>query len=101
MSSTAARPGRSRAIRLPSSMVSSAECVTNVGIASHGNNPVISHLYSLLSRHSGEEKPMRAMLALAAFVAAIPCLGQTAAELLQKGIHAQETEGNLDNAILI
>src|SRR5215471_15385613 len=43
---------------------------------------------------------MRAMLACAALVAAIPCFGQTAAELLQKGIYAQETEGNLDNAIL-
>src|SRR5260370_41153921 len=28
-------------------------------------------------------------------------LAQTATELLQKGIFAQETEGNLDNAILI
>lgn len=44
---------------------------------------------------------MRTMLALAALVAAIPCLGQTSAELLQNGIYAQETEGNLDNAILI
>jgi tetratricopeptide (TPR) repeat protein len=41
------------------------------------------------------------MLAWAALVAAVPCFGQTAAELLQKGIYAQETEGNLDNAILI
>jgi tetratricopeptide (TPR) repeat protein len=41
------------------------------------------------------------MLALAALVAAIPCVGQTTAELLQKGIYAQETEGNLDHAILI
>src|SRR5215471_1680584 len=44
---------------------------------------------------------MKAMLALAALVAAIQCVGQTTAELLQKGIFAQETEGNLDNAILI
>jgi hypothetical protein len=38
---------------------------------------------------------------LAAIPAAIPAWGQTATELLQKGIYAQETEGNLDNAILI
>ena len=44
---------------------------------------------------------MKAMLALAALVAAIQCVGQNTAELLQKGIYAQETEGNLDNAILI
>src|SRR6516162_3338030 len=44
---------------------------------------------------------MKAMLAWAALVAAIQCVGQTTAELLQKGIYAQETEGNLDNAILI
>ena len=34
-------------------------------------------------------------------LAAIPTAAQTTAELLQKGIYAQETEGNLDNAILI
>jgi len=34
-------------------------------------------------------------------LAAVPVTAQTAAELLQKGIYAQETEGNLDNAILI
>src|SRR5215469_15395064 len=34
-------------------------------------------------------------------LAAIPVTAQTTAELLQKGIYAQETEGNLDNAILI
>src|SRR5215471_6896151 len=36
-----------------------------------------------------------------ALLMALPAAGQTAAELLQKGIYAQETEGNLDNAILI
>src|SRR5262245_14387569 len=36
-----------------------------------------------------------------AALAAVPGLAQTATELLQKGIFAQETEGNLDNAILI
>jgi hypothetical protein len=34
-------------------------------------------------------------------LAAFPTAAQTTAELLQKGIYAQETEGNLDNAILI
>ena len=34
-------------------------------------------------------------------LAALPAASQTTAELLQKGIYAQETEGNLDNAILI
>jgi len=34
-------------------------------------------------------------------LAAVPVSAQTTAELLQKGIYAQETEGNLDNAILI
>ena len=43
---------------------------------------------------------MRAMLGFAA-LAAIPRLAQTAAGFLQKGIYAQQTEGNLDNAILI
>src|SRR5256885_17179162 len=32
---------------------------------------------------------------------AAPGVAQTTAELLQKGIFAQETEGNLDNAIMI
>src|SRR5215471_19188727 len=36
-----------------------------------------------------------------ALLVTFPAAGQTAAELLQKGIFAQETEGNLDNAILI
>jgi tetratricopeptide (TPR) repeat protein len=35
------------------------------------------------------------------FLAAIPAAAQSSTELLQKGIYAQETEGNLDNAILI
>src|SRR5205807_9495427 len=34
-------------------------------------------------------------------VTAVPVVAQTTAELLQKGIFAQETEGNLDNAIMI
>lgn len=43
---------------------------------------------------------------LAGFVLAVcititPSFAQTTTELLQKGIYAQETEGNLDNAILI
>ena len=37
----------------------------------------------------------------ATLIAAIPSAAQTTAELLQRGIFAQETEGNLDNAILI
>ena len=45
-------------------------------------------------------KPLVAALA-AAFLLALPGVAQTASELLQKGIYAQETEGNLDNAILI
>ena len=36
---------------------------------------------------------------LAVALAAFPCAAQTASELLQKGIFAQETQGNLDNAI--
>ncbi|HLH44428.1 MAG TPA: DUF6152 family protein [Bryobacteraceae bacterium] len=44
---------------------------------------------------------MKAIWVSAVLLAVIPCFGQTAAELLQKGIYAQETEGNLDNAILI
>jgi len=36
---------------------------------------------------------------LAAVLAAFPCAAQTASELLQKGIFAQETQGNLDSAI--
>jgi tetratricopeptide (TPR) repeat protein len=44
---------------------------------------------------------MKAIWVSAALLAVIPCFGQTAAELLQKGVYAQETEGNLDNAILI
>jgi tetratricopeptide (TPR) repeat protein len=36
-----------------------------------------------------------------ALLMALPAAGQTAVELLQKGIYVQETEGNLDNAILI
>jgi hypothetical protein len=39
-------------------------------------------------------------LALAAILTG-PVFGQTAAQLLEKGVYAQETEGNLDNAILI
>ena len=38
---------------------------------------------------------------LGLLLAAIPARAQTTSELLQKGIYAQETEGNLDNAILI
>lgn len=38
---------------------------------------------------------------LAGIMLAIPVSAQTAAELLQKGIYDQETEGNLDQAILI
>jgi len=38
---------------------------------------------------------------LAVAIAAVPSLAQTTTELLQKGIFAQETEGNLDNAIMI
>ena len=41
-----------------------------------------------------------ASLALAAFLTG-SAFGQTAAQLLEKGVYAQETEGNLDNAILI
>jgi tetratricopeptide (TPR) repeat protein len=44
---------------------------------------------------------MKAIWVSAALLAVVPCFGQTAAELLQKGVYAQETEGNLDNAILI
>jgi tetratricopeptide (TPR) repeat protein len=40
-------------------------------------------------------------LVLALCITATPGLAQTTTELLQKGIYAQETEGNLDNAILI
>jgi tetratricopeptide (TPR) repeat protein len=40
-------------------------------------------------------------LVLAVCITATPGLAQTTTELLQKGIYAQETEGNLDNAILI
>ena len=40
-------------------------------------------------------------LALAVCITITPALAQTTTELLQKGIYAQETEGNLDNAILI
>jgi len=39
--------------------------------------------------------------ALAICMIAVMGLAQTASELLQKGIFAQETEGNLDNAILL
>lgn len=45
-------------------------------------------------------KPLVAALA-AALLLALPGAAQTASELLQKGIYAQETEGNLDDAILI
>src|SRR5215472_18569894 len=45
-------------------------------------------------------KPIAAVFASLLF-AAIPAAAQSTAELLQKGIYAQETEGNLDNAILI
>src|SRR6516225_3681932 len=45
-------------------------------------------------------KSIPAAFAIALFVA-FPAPAQTTAELLQKGIYAQETEGNLDNAILI
>jgi tetratricopeptide (TPR) repeat protein len=40
-------------------------------------------------------------LIVAAAVLAVPVAAQTAAELLQKGIYAQETEGKLDDAIQI
>jgi outer membrane protein assembly factor BamD (BamD/ComL family) len=40
-------------------------------------------------------------LIVAAAVSAVPVAAQTAAELLQKGIYAQETEGKLDDAIQI
>jgi tetratricopeptide (TPR) repeat protein len=42
----------------------------------------------------------RTMIAIA-ILAVVPSFGQTAAELLQKGIYAQETEGKLDDAIQI
>ena len=38
---------------------------------------------------------------LAFCITVTPCVAQTTTELLQKGIFAQETEGNLDTAILI
>jgi tetratricopeptide (TPR) repeat protein len=38
---------------------------------------------------------------LAVCITITPSLAQTTTELLQKGIYTQETEGNLDNAILI
>ena len=38
---------------------------------------------------------------LAVCITITPSLAQTTTELLQKGIYAQETEGNLDSAILI
>jgi hypothetical protein len=42
-----------------------------------------------------------AALVLAVCIIAVPAVAQTTTELLQKGIYAQETEGNLDTAILI
>jgi hypothetical protein len=42
----------------------------------------------------------RTVIAIA-ILAVVPSFGQTAAELLQKGIYAQETEGKLDDAIQI
>jgi tetratricopeptide (TPR) repeat protein len=44
---------------------------------------------------------MQAKWIAVALLMGLPCLAQTAAELLQKGAYEQETAGNLDNAIQI
>ncbi|MBV8846436.1 MAG: hypothetical protein JO307_26825 [Bryobacterales bacterium] len=45
-------------------------------------------------------KPIAAVFA-SVLLAALPAVAQTATELLERGIYAQETEGNVDNAVLI